>query len=82
MVESYLPHATPISELRDYVAALQPDLHWKNSSFQSHSDGTNTYFIKAMAAYIEIIQKWVRNRSTTPFKLYTDTDTKLHLGLW
>lgn len=70
MVNSYLPHATPTTELKELVAALQPDLHWHQltlSASKHHWSATNQrdsdkiQFLEQTASYINIVRQWVRS---------------------
>ncbi len=58
-MHSYLPYARPTVELRESVAALQPEIHWRKTSFQYGVE--MVYFCKDLNNYFEIIQNWVRD---------------------
>ncbi len=75
MVESYLPHVNLTAELEEHVAALQPDIHWRNFNLGS----IDRYFYnRPVTTYVVTIQKWVR---TLPLHC-TLSEIKFSAGFW
>lgn len=77
VVDSYLPHATPTSELCQAVSTFQLSENFIDvGSLQA---GGTHEVLSRLVSYIKIISQWVRS---LPLLNYTRNNMKMCIGLW